>query len=82
MTLFNKFENEFQALHGESLNTDTDPIKNLEIVLEKKFPSQSKELIHFYSKQRLNIRMDYLNEKLQVLEKALKQRYVNHVNKY
>ena len=77
-----KFEREFNQFHGDTLSTEQYPIENLSNLLQRKYPTVPKELITFYSRERLNIRKRHLNENLLVLEKTFKRRENIHISKF
>ena len=82
MELLSQWEILFNQFHGETLSLVQDPIEKFASILEEKYPDVIKELLFLYSKLRLHIRIKYLNDRLELMDKTLHVRNVNHVNKY
>ena len=82
MELLSQWEILFNQFHGETLSLVQDPIEKFASFLEEKYPDVIKELLFLYSKLRLHIRIKYLNDNLELMDKTLHVRNVNHVNKY
>ena len=80
--LLSQWEILFNQFHGETLSLVQDPIEKFASFLEEKYPDVIKELLFLYSKLRLHIRIKYLNDNLELMDKTLHVRNVNHVNKY
>ena len=75
-------ENDFQKYHGPSLSLEKNAINILARLLHIKNQDMPYELLQLFSRTRFFIRLKYLNNEMQVLEKTIKRRYTIHVNKF
>ena len=75
-------EEHFKSVHGSELSIEKDPIGKVSSLLRTARPDVDPEIIGAYSKSRFFLRLNDLNNKLQVRETQQRRRQATHANKY
>ena len=82
MEIVENMETDFNRYHGPSLSLEKNSINILAKVIHFKNPNVPFALIQLYSKTRFFIHMKFLNDEMLVIEKTMRRRSSNHVNKF